>query len=69
MASKITQRDRILSYLMKNGTMTVREAIFNLNINSPAKRVQELRDMGYDIKTDWIVTDNGTRYGAYRLEV
>ena len=69
MASKITQRDRILSYLMKNGTMTVREAIFNLNINSPAKRVQELRDMGYDIKTDWIVTDKGTRYGAYRLEV
>lgn len=69
MASKITQRDKILSYLMKNGTMTVREAIFDLNINSPAKRVQELRDMGYIIKTDWIVTDNGTRYGAYRLEV
>ena len=69
MASKITQRYKILSYLMKNGTMTVREAIFDLNINSPAKRVQELRDMGYIIKTDWIVTDNGTRYGAYRLEV
>ena len=69
MASRITQRDKILSYLKQNGTMTVRDAIFDLNINSPAKRVQELRDMGYIIKTDWVVTDNGTRYGAYRLEV
>lgn len=69
MTIKVTQKDKILSYLKKNGTMTVRDAIFDLNINSPAKRVQELREMGYDIKTDWIVTDNGTRYGAYRLEV
>ena len=68
MASRITQRDKILSYLKQNGTMTVRDAIFDLNINSPAKRVQELRDMGYIIKTDWVVTDNGTRYGAYKLE-
>lgn len=68
MASRITQRDKILSYLKQNGTMTVRDAIFDLDINSPAKRVQELREMGYDIRTDWIVADNGTRYGAYRLE-
>ena len=67
MASKTTQRDKILSYLKQNGTMTVRDAIFNLDINSPAKRVQELRDMGYNIRTDWIVNDNGTRYGAYKL--
>ena len=69
MASKTTQRDKILSYLKQNRTMTVRDAIFDLDINSPEKRVQELRDMGYDIRTDWIVTDKGTRYGAYRLEV
>ena len=68
MASKTTQRDKILSYLKQNKTMTVRDAILDLDINSPAKRVQELRDMGYNIKTDWIVNDNGTRYGAYKLE-
>lgn len=68
MASKVTQRDRILKYLKEHGTLTVRDAIFDLDINSPPKRVQELRDMGYAIKTDWIVTDNGTRYGVYRLE-
>ena len=68
MASKATQRDRILRYLEEHGTMTVRDAIFDLDINSPAKRVQELREMGYSIKTDWIVTDKRTRYGVYRLE-
>ena len=68
MASKQTQRDRMLSYLKQHGSVTVREAIFDLNINSPAKRIQELRDMGYIIKTDWIVTDQRTRYGVYRLE-
>ena len=68
MASKMTQRDRMLSYLKQNGSITVRDAIFDLNINSPAKRIQELREMGYIIKTDWIVTDQRTRYGVYRLE-
>ena len=68
MASKQTQRDRILNYLKENGSITVRDAIFDLDINSPAKRIQELRDMGYVIKTDWIVTDKRTRYGVYRLE-
>lgn len=68
MASKLTQRDRILNYLKENGSITVRDAIFDLDINSPAKRIQELRDMGYIIKTDWIVTDKRTRYGVYRLE-
>ena len=68
MASKQTQRDRMLSYLKQNGSITVRDAIFDLNINSPAKRIQELREMGYTIKTDWIVTDQRTRYGVYRLE-
>lgn len=68
MASKLTQRDRMLSYLKRYGTITVRDAIFDLDINSPAKRVQELREMGYSIKTDWVATKDGTRYGVYRLE-
>lgn len=68
MAIRATQRDKLLSYLKQNGSITVRDAIFDLNINSPAKRIQELREMGYVIKTDWIVTDQRTRYGVYRLE-
>ena len=68
MSIRTTQRDRLLSYLKQNGSITVRDAIFDLNINSPAKRIQELREMGYTIKTDWIVTDQRTRYGVYRLE-
>ena len=68
MSIRTTQRDKLLSYLKQNGSITVRDAIFDLNINSPAKRIQELREMGYVIKTDWIVTDKRTRYGVYRLE-
>ena len=68
MSIRTTQRDKLLSYLKQNGSITVRDAIFDLNINSPAKRIQELREMGYVIKTDWVVTDQRTRYGVYRLE-
>ena len=32
MVPKRTQRDKILSYLRKNGTLTVREAITELNM-------------------------------------
>lgn len=49
--NKATQKSRILQYCAEHGSITVREAVVNLNINSPTKRISELRDMGYDVKT------------------
>lgn len=67
MLSTRTQRDRVLSYLRKNGGLTVRQAVIELNINSLPKRIEELRKMGYPIKTEWVSGMNA-RYGIYRLE-
>lgn len=47
---KATQRARILAYCAEHGSITVREA-FALDINSPTKRISELRYCGYDVQT------------------
>lgn len=63
-----TQRDKVLSWLRTHGTLTVRDAVTELNIMSAPKRIEELRKMGYPIRMDWVTTESGTRYGVYRLE-
>ena len=63
-----TQRDKVLSWLRTHGTLTVRDAVTELNIMSAPKRIEELRNMGYPIRMDWVTTESGTRYGVYRLE-
>ena len=68
MVPKRTQRDKILSYLRQNGSLTVREAITELNIMSAPKRIEELRKEGYIIPLDWVQTASGNRDGVYRLE-
>ena len=67
MTSTRTQRDKVLSWLRTRGGLTVREAMIELNINSLPKRIEELRNMGYPIRTDWVNGKN-VRYGVYRLE-
>ena len=63
-----TQRDKVLSWLRTHGTLTVKDAVTELNIMSAPKRIEELRKMGYPIRMDWVTTESGTRYGVYRLE-
>ena len=65
--AKQTQRDRVLSWLRTHGTLTTREAVTELNIMSAPKRIEELRKMGYPIRMDWATTENGARYGVYKL--
>lgn len=49
---KATQKVKILNFCEKNGSITVRDAFEKLNINSPTKRISELRASGgYDIET------------------
>ena len=68
MVPKRTQRDKVLAYLKEHETLTVREAVEVLNIMSAPKRIEELRKMGYSIPLEWRQTENGNRYGVYRLE-
>lgn len=49
---KATQRGLILRYCKENGSITIREAFEKLNINSPSKRISELRLSGlYDVES------------------
>lgn len=40
---KATQRGKILAYCGEHGSITVREAVVSLGINSPTKRISEMR--------------------------
>lgn len=48
---KLTQRQKILAYCKEHGSITVREAFEKLNINSPTKRISEMRELGYEVDT------------------
>lgn len=49
---KATQRMKILEYCADHGSITVREAFEELNINSPTKRISEMRKSGlYHVET------------------
>jgi hypothetical protein len=41
-----TQKNKILSYCEQHGSITIREAFTKLNINSPSKRISELKNSG-----------------------
>ena len=43
---KATQRMKILNYCATHGSITIREAFTELYINSPAKRISEIRNSG-----------------------
>ena len=46
-----TQKEKILGYCAEHGSITIREAFEKLCINSPSKRISELRRAGYDVQT------------------
>ena len=66
---KATQQGKILAYCKEHGSITVRDAFTELNINSPTKRISELRQAGYVVQTfdETRVKDNGetVRYKRY----
>lgn len=65
-----TQQGKILSYCAEHGSITIREAFTKLNINSPSKRISEMRNSGlYSVDSiDESKTDadgNTTRWKRY----
>lgn len=67
---KATQRMKILNYCEQYGSITIREAFTKLNINSPSKRISEIRNSGaFVVKSiDESKTDadgNTTRWKRY----
>lgn len=69
---KASQKEKILAYCEEHGSITVRDAVVNLGINSPTKRISELRHGGYDVKVveEIRTKDNGekVRYNRYFIK-
>lgn len=69
---KTTQRGKILAYCKEHGSITIREAFEKLHINSPSKRISEMRLGGYDVQS--IVeervnsSDETVRYKRYFIK-
>ena len=66
-----TQKGKILGYCAEHGSITIREAFEKLHINSPSKRISELRnsaDYVVDDVTEYILDDEGkieTKFKRY----
>ena len=67
MKNKTKQTDVVLSYLKRNGELTTRQAVVDLNIMCLPKRIEELRKSGVAIRTEYRTSANGARYGVYSL--
>lgn len=67
MANKMTQTALVLDWLKRNGELTTREAVTELNIMSLPRRIMELRRAGIDIDMTYRMSANGARYGVYTL--
>jgi hypothetical protein len=69
---KQSQQMKILSYCKEHGSITVRDAILKLDINSPRKRISELRQSGYivDAVTEYRTNSQGleVRYNRYFIK-
>ena len=61
---KATQQRKIFNYCQEHGSITIREAFEKLYINSPSKRISEMRlGIGYDVQSidEVSVKDDGTK--------
>ena len=65
-------KPRILAYMRNHGSITSMDAYKDLGITRLSARIKELRDMGYNIVTLMIDSENrygeAVRYGKYVLK-
>lgn len=64
----MTQNQQILEHLKRTGSITMREALIDYSVQSLTKRIQELRALGYKIKSvSKTHPTTGQRYTRYTL--
>lgn len=57
----MTQHQRIVEYMRKNGSITALQAMLNLGCMRLSSRISELKKQGYKIKSEFVEDKN--RYG------
>lgn len=66
--SKLSQQQKIIAYCKAHGSITNRDAITMLHINSPTKRISEIReDPRYDVQVEDVPVydEDGRRVSHY----
>ena len=60
---KQRQRDRVLQYMQRFGSITTAEAFFDLGVTRLSARIFELKKDGYKIKSEGLASTN--RFGEH----
>ena len=55
---KTNQRQRIINYIREFGSITSKEAYNDLGITQLATRIKELKELGYEFRTEWESSKN-----------
>lgn len=55
---KTTQRQKIINYIREFGSITSYEAYIDLGVTQLATRIKELKEQGYEFKTEWESSKN-----------
>ena len=65
----MSQNDMILNHLKRTGSITLREAMLDYSVQCLTKRIQELRERGVEILTQFKYhPTTGQRYARYVLK-
>ena len=54
----LTQKDRIIRHLNDKGSITALEAVKEYGIMQLASRIYELKDQGYNIRSEFVSSKN-----------
>lgn len=54
----MSQNERVLAYMRENGSITHFQAAQDLGVQRLASRISDLRRMGIDIVSKWVVVKN-----------
>lgn len=63
----LTQTRRILEHLKDQGSITQVEAQAMYKARSLTRRITDIREMGYDVYSEWKTDHTGQRYVRYWL--
>ena len=66
----MTQKEKIINYMQKNGFITTRDAGIRLNIWDLQSNIRDLKNDGIEIKSEWITNKKTkTNYKVYALKI
>lgn len=63
----MSQNNLILDHLRKVGSITFVEAVDLYRVRSLPRRIKDLRDLGYEIVSEWKRDNLGQKYTRYSL--